>query len=372
MNLDTKNQFKFLKISIKKCLYLLWRQCIMICIIFNRFKNNSNYKPNIFYAGAIKGDNGGPLVKIKKLKKYFPEFIYNFNIVYLLSNNQHLNNTSLKILKKRKIPIILNQNGVFYPSWFKGDWEKENSKVSKIYHLADYVFWQSNFSKKASNKYLGKRLGIGEVLYNAVDTEVFSPKGKYSNDTFTFLITGNIRKNNNYRIYAVILALKEVIKINKKIYLKVAGYIEDKIYFLSLINKLNLDNHIYFIDKYTQNDAPEIYKGVDAYITITFQDNCPSAVLEAMSCGLPILYSSSGGIPELVDNDSGIGLKVPENWIETEIPSTKDIKDGMLKIIDSRINMSDAARSRAVKYFDIKDWIRKHNEIFEKIITLGN
>ena len=369
MMLNAKNHFEILKLWLKKCLYFFWRQYISICILYNSLKNNSNKKPKVFYAGAIKGDKGGPLVKIKKLTKYFPEYINNFNIVYLLSNNQHLNNTSLKIIHKSKIPIVLNQNGVFYPSWFKGDWEKENSNISCIYHLSDYVFWQSNFSKRASNKYLGERLGPGEVLYNAVDTEVFLPKGKYSDDAFTFLITGNIRKNNNYRISSVVLALKEVIKFNKKTYLKIAGYIEDKIYFLSLIKSLNLDNHISFIDKYTQKDAPQIYKGVDAYITMTFQDNCPSAVLEAMSCGLPVLYSSSGGIPELVDNNSGIGLKVPENWIETEIPFTTDIKDGMLKIIDSRKHMSDAARYRAVKYFDIKDWINKHITIFEKMIN---
>ena len=26
-----------------------------------------------------------------------------------------------------KIPIILNQNGVFYPGWFKGDWETKTN-----------------------------------------------------------------------------------------------------------------------------------------------------------------------------------------------------------------------------------------------------
>ena len=39
-----------------------------------------------------------------------------------------------------------------------------------LYHQADYVFWQSNFCKLSANKFLGKRIGPGEVLYNAVDT----------------------------------------------------------------------------------------------------------------------------------------------------------------------------------------------------------
>ena len=105
---------------------------------------------------------------------------------------------------------------------------------------------------------------------------------------------------------------------------------------------------------------------------MTFQDNCPSAVLEAMSCGLPILYSASGGIPELVDIDSGIGLKISENWIKTQIPNTSEIKDGMLKIIDCRIKMSNSARLRAIQYFDIEKWVKKHKEIIEKINDFKN
>ena len=83
---------------------------------------------------------------------------------------------SISLLKKQKLPIILNQNGVFYPAWFKEDWEKRNLTLARIYHSADYVFWQSNFCRMASNKFLGKRTDNGEVLYNAVYTERFIPK----------------------------------------------------------------------------------------------------------------------------------------------------------------------------------------------------
>ena len=57
-------------------------------------------EPKIFYGGARKGDLGGPLVKIKKLTKFFPEKKYRFNLVYLLSNNNFLSENSLKLLKK--------------------------------------------------------------------------------------------------------------------------------------------------------------------------------------------------------------------------------------------------------------------------------
>ena len=73
-----------------------------------------------------------------------------------------VNVVKVNIIKKNGLPIVLNQNGIFYPEWFEGDWEKENFRMSKIYHSADYVLWQSKFCKKASEKFLGKRIGEGE------------------------------------------------------------------------------------------------------------------------------------------------------------------------------------------------------------------
>ncbi len=242
--------------------------------------------------------------------------------------------------------------------------------MSKIYHSADYIIWQSKFCKKASEKFLGKGSGEGEILYNAVDTSFFRPAARSKNNKFTFLITGNILKKNNYRILNILYAMKDIVKENNNIFLKIAGYIEDRNYFLSKINELKLENHIKFLKSYTQNEAPKIYKSADAYVTISYQDNCPTAVLEAMACGLPILYSASGGIPELVDKNSGIGLTVSENWETTQVPSICDIKKGMKEIIEKKTIMSQASRKKAVEIFDIKNWIKKHNSIFEKLLDI--
>ena len=331
----------------------------------------STKKPKIYYGGAPKGNIGGPLVKIKKLNYIFPCNSWNFNIVYLLSNSLFLPFESLKIIKQKNIPIILNQNGVFYEAWFKGNYKKENLQNSQYYHFVDYVIWQSNFCKKASEKFLGPRAGKGKVLYNSVDTEKFIPrenKLQYKK-RFNLLITGNVRKNNNYRILTVLDALKDLIQENNFIHLIIAGFIQDKKFLLEKIVAFGLTENIHFIENYTQKDAPKIYQIADAYITLTFQDNCPSAVIEALATGLPVIYSASGGIPELVDKSSGIGLKVKEDWKEIKVPKKTDIQNGILKIIENHDEMSLAARSRAIDFFDIKKWYQAHSELFDDLLT---
>ena len=47
---------------------------------------------------------------------------------------------------------------------------------------------------------------------------------------------------------------------------------------------------------------------------LKYKDPCPNTVIEALSCGLPVLYSKSGGLPELVNNSCGVGLTVKNSW----------------------------------------------------------
>ena len=99
-----------------------------------------------------------------------------FNVAYILSNAIFITTNAIKFLKKNKIPIILNQNGVFYSGWYQGNWREKNKLMSIPYHAADYVFWQSKFCKLTADKFLGVRKGPGEILYNCVDTNIFYQK----------------------------------------------------------------------------------------------------------------------------------------------------------------------------------------------------
>ena len=359
-------------IFLKKNLAFFYRKLLLLNVFLQVFLNfilrkfvNQENLPRIFYSGAKKGNLGGSLAKTKKLNNFFPEYKFNFNIVYVLSNFPYLHRKSISLLKKQKLPIILNQNGVFYPAWFKEDWEKRNLTLARIYHSADYVFWQSNFCRIASNKFLGKRTDNGEVLYNAVDTERFIPKLKKSRNIFKLLITGNIRKQNNYRVHVVLEALQKIIKINKFVNLYIAGYIEDIEYFKCEAEKLGIKEYVFFLGPYSQENAPKIYQNADAYITISYQDNCPSAVIEAMSCGLPVLYSSSGGVPELVGENAGIGLPVPHDWEKIHVPEIENIVNGLFGIIEKKQIFAESARERALNLFDIHSWIKRHQEVFE-------
>ena len=134
--------------------------------------------------------------------------------------------------------------------------KKSNKDISKIVKLTEAAYTAPN---ENSAEWIMPVQNIltaakGEVLYNAVDTSFFVPTKDSNNSRFTFLVTGNIRKKSNYRITSLLYALKETLRENKNICLKIAGYIEDEKYLFSKINELNLSEHIDFLKNFTQKD----------------------------------------------------------------------------------------------------------------------
>ncbi len=346
----------------------LFKKFIYIFVLISIVHKRQKHSPKLFYCGARKGNYGGPLVKLKRLNEFFPEHYWNYNTVYLLSNAPYLSIKSLNILHKKGIPIILNQNGVFYPGWFSGDWKKHNEKMSLAYHLADYVFWQSKFCRVCADKFLGKRKGDGEILYNAVDLKHFYPNGSLIEGEFTFLITGKIENHLNYRIESTIMGLALTIKQGLDVKLIIGGIIENILPIRNLIEKTNLSEKVKFIGPYSQENAPKIYQSANAYVMTKYLDPCPNTVLEAMACGLPILFSNSGGVPELVGKKAGVPLDVKQDWNKIHFPSPENISLGMIEIIKKHNEMSKYARLRAEEKFDIKNWIKNHKNVFMRLL----
>ena len=333
--------------------------------------NKTNTEIKIYYGGAYKGDLGGPLVKVKRLTTNYPEHRYNFNLLYCLSNFPYLSGTSLKIIKRKGIPVVLNQNGVYFSGWYGNGWENKNKKLIPAYHLSDYIFWQSEFCKESADKFLGKKNIPGEVLFNAVDTTKFSPIEK-QNKEFTFLTTGVFIDSMLYRLIATVEAFYLFQKKQKETRLIIAGYMSKKsqIQINNLIFTRGLQNKIKVIGSYSQDFAPDIYASADAYIMLKYMDASPNVVIEAMACGLPIIYSATGGVPELVGHEAGVGLFLKKSWdSEPHAPEPHLVSDAMSHVLVNQKDLSINARSRAVEKFDLQKWLFRHGEVFKKYVN---
>ncbi|MCK5146687.1 glycosyltransferase [bacterium] len=79
----------------------------------------------------------------------------------------------------------------------------------------------------------------------------------------------------------------------------------------SLVASYELESVVKFHD--SRDDIPEVLKMFDIFVLPSISEGLPNVILEAMACGVPVVASNTGGIPELVaDGESGV-LFVPQD-----------------------------------------------------------
>jgi glycosyltransferase involved in cell wall biosynthesis len=325
----------------------------------------------VYYAGAGAGDAGGPLVKVKLLERKFPQAFPGYSLIYMLSNAIYLPQFVVERLVGAGVPIVLNQNGVFYKAWYPEGWQRENERMAGPHRMASYVFYQSEFCRMCAHRFLGPRSGASEILYNGVDTDAFTPRERSEvGRPFTFLVTGRIGAATAHRLKSSVQGLAAARKGGLDCVLKVAGGVDDDVCseIASEIDRLGVADHVSFTGAYHHVQAPNVYRSADAYLMTKHNDPCPNAVLEALATGLPVLYSSSGGVPELVGDDAGIGLPVEQTFDYPAVPAADDIAKGMEAILRGSDQMSKAARTRAVERFSLSHWYARHEAVFNKLL----
>jgi glycosyltransferase involved in cell wall biosynthesis len=99
------------------------------------------------------------------------------------------------------------------------------------------------------------------------------------------------------------------------------------------------------------------------------KDPCPTLVIEALACGLPVVYPASGGTVELVGDEAGAGVPHPESWERDEPPSAEELANACRRVLDDLPRYAQAARRRAVERFSLEPWLDRHAEIFELVTS---
>ncbi len=93
---------------------------------------------------------------------------------------------------------------------------------------------------------------------------------------------------------------------------------------------LKIENNVIFVGE--RNDIPEMLSLIDIFVLPSITEGLPLAMLEAMSCGKPVIATSVGGVPEIVENGvSGILVQ----------PKDSDALCGAMREMLSDVGMRD-------------------------------
>jgi glycosyltransferase involved in cell wall biosynthesis len=110
-----------------------------------------------------------------------------------------------------------------------------------------------------------------------------------------------------------------------------------------------------------RQDAARLLAGADVFALASLHEGYPIAVMEAMTCGLPIVATDAGGIPDAV-TDGVEGFVVPARRPD----ALADALSQVLADAPLRRKMSDAARARG-RLFDIGAAVDRTQGIYREV-----
>ena len=319
----------------------------------------------------------GGIIKVQDLQADFPNQVTGANILYLVSSAlPHFAVRMAELARRAGALVVLNQNGVAYPGWYGPGWEQANRPLRRLLHLADYVIYQSHFCRQAADKFLGPREGAFEILHNPVDTGIFKPDPQQAarhDEAVNLLLAGS--HQSYYRVRVAVEALQLVLREFPRARLIVAGrccWERDEEQALArikrLVSELGLGNQVDFIGPYAQSRAPAMFNRAQVLLHTKYNDPCPRLVVEGMACGLPVVYSATGGVPELVGAEAGKGVAGPLDWEQDHSPDPRALAAALVEVVSHLDRYGRAARRRVVENFDVRPWLERHRQIFAQLL----
>ena len=308
----------------------------------------------------------GGTAKAQKLNARFPNSPTGFSILYLGSTWLPRDlRPLLAFARRRGIPVVVNQDGVGYPGWAGEETEAVNRPLRRALQAADHVLYQSEFSQRSSDLFLGAPRGSWEVLPNAVDVSHFTPAAAVPSGGPVLLLGGD--QTQAYRLELALRTLAALRARHPDARLLVSGRLVSPVE--PLVDELGLRGFVELVGTYPQRNAPAVFRRAHLLLHTKVQDPCPTVVLEAMAAGLPVVHPASGGTVELVGDEGGIGVPHPDGWERDEPPAPEALADAVERVLADRAAYAAAARARVVERFSLEPWLERHSELFSELVS---
>jgi glycosyltransferase involved in cell wall biosynthesis len=306
----------------------------------------------------------GGTAKMQKLAQAFPNTPVGFSVLYLGTTWLPRDLGPLVGLARRRgIPVVVNQDGVGYPGWAGARTEEVNRPLRDAVLAADHVLYQSEFSKRSADYFLGEPRGGWEILPNAVDVDHFTPAEPPPGGPVV-LLGGD--QTQAYRLELALHVLRALLERHPGARLLVTGrLVVDP---APIAAALGVADRVELAGGYAQRDAPDVFRRAHVLLHTKMQDPCPTLVLEAMACGLPVVYPASGGTVELVGDEGGIGVPHEATWEREVPPSALELADALDRAVADRDAYAAAARARVVRQFALEPWLERHRQLFEELV----
>ncbi len=169
----------------------------------------------------------------------------------------------------------------------------------------DYHRAQRKIRAKRIEYVPGVGIDTGKFCCGAVDVQAKRTELGYGEQDFLILTVAEMTPNKNHITVLRALSLLKDKEEFKNIHYLICGRGVTRASLEDSANALGISDHVNFLGYRT--DAPQLYRCSDMFAFVSFREGLSVALMEAMSCGMPILCTRIRGNTDLIeDNVSGI------------------------------------------------------------------
>jgi glycosyltransferase involved in cell wall biosynthesis len=314
----------------------------------------------------------GGKVKLGHLRNHFPCDPVRANLLYIVSSAlPDAAEDYVVWAKSRGAFLVWNQNGVAFPAWAGRESERYNRRMRGLRSLADHVVYQSEFCRSSAEQFLGSCSLPSTILLNPVDLERFCPANSKPPDHRPLRLLAAGTHGYPERVTSALVCLKTLRKMGVEASLTVAGRMvwpSAETFFARSLRSLDIEEWVDRKPVFSQDDAPLLYQAHDLLLHPKYMDPCPTVVAEALACGLPVVASASGGVPEMTNPQCACLIPSKNSYTQDETPSGEQMALAVRELSGRMEEASMAARKCAESQFRVDHWVEGHRKIFHEIL----
>jgi glycosyltransferase involved in cell wall biosynthesis len=207
------------------------------------------------------------------------------------------------------------------------------------------------------------------LIYNGIDTDFFSPvptrsvRGLYGIKPDDILLLSVSRLTWAKGVQYLISALPALLN-RHNIKLIIVGTGNYKFALRTIVKKLKLDGYVFFANFVPDEDICAFFNSCDIFVNPTLYDVSPLTLLEAMACQKPVIASTLGAIPAIIDHGKE-GLLVPSGDVDA---LTRSI-DYVLSNPPLMKSLGSNAREKVLKEFSSESMCEKVIRVYEHVLS---
>lgn len=310
----------------------------------------------VYYLGKKKGFDPRMFFRIDKIIKSFKP--------HIVHTHRYVLRYALPSLLLHKVPVKVHT--------VHNIAEKEVDKVGKLVHKIAFSFGVIPISiSRLVSESLTSVYGVKNIplILNGIPVEYYQKaninreewreKEGFQKEDFLFVNIARLAPQKNQALLIEAFAKGPARHDNSKLIIVGDGEERER---LEEITKLHrLEEKVYFLG--IRTDIPDILNASDVFVLSSDWEGNPLSVMEAMAAGKPVIATSVGGVPELIQNNI-TGILVPPKNVNA-------FSKAMLMLIENKDlcqKLGEKAKEVAEKEFDISVMVKKYEKLYESLL----